>query len=887
MKHNIFYKAVRAIKVLIILGFITTNSIAQINNYDISPKTIPEHLIEIASAFEKNISFPSHYFNDDQFSIDLNGKSLEDALSILLKDTNIKYTIRIEEILIERYITFYGYVTDSLSGDYLVAAHVFDESSNNMSYTNENGFFTMTIPDKISQVQVSYIGYKSKKFKVAPDRVTNIELTSNNKINDILISDNEDKSLKNIAYEGTELLNQELRGISAAGGESDIFQYLYTQTGVQSGPDGFGGLHVRGGNSDQNLILLDGVLIYNPSHSFGLFSIFNTELIKSSQFKKSAFTSNNFGRTSSTLKIRLKEGNTKQWNTTLNQTSVSTNIAFSGPLIKNKLALSISGRKSIYDAVVRDRSRKSKLNKAETGLSNQGFYDTNFKLNWQLDLKNKFIFSYYKGNDNFSDESQYVDNGYDTEYRELSLFDANWSNQVLALNWNRIYNSKLFSNLSLSLSKYNYESSGSYNYTFNDFYYGDNEVSEYDSDFLVSINDYTLRYEFDYFLNNDQHLKFGILYSSKDLRPGVNQFRYRNVLTIYNGVPNEISDGDLIDNEYKARDFSLYFNYENKLSTKDHLNIGTNINRFDSENVLFDEFSNYWVYQLNLSYSRLLSSKTALSISADRMFQTMHLLTTSDIGFPNDIWVPSNEFIKPQIARQLNLSFKYNNKKFLTWNANLYYKINDNVLRYTFSENIPSLSEIATQLWEEEVESVTAYSRGVELSMEYYNQQTRLNLAYTLSKSDRSFDSNPNQERYSFEFDQRHRINLLFNRKISDKAWFYFNWNFATGLAQTIYRTNTPVDNLQFILPVSEGSSAINGFRLPNFHRLDVGIKFEYNSDRFSHRLMLGIQNLYNRANPIYAYDLIQGVGSLRPGINYNNALPIIPQLSYRINFKI
>ena len=846
-------------------------------------------LIELAAYFSKDISFHNSYFDNDLVDASFSNTPLDQCLKKILSSTDIQYKIFNDRIELKRYKTIYGYILDKLSGEKLINASVYLENSNLGVYSNEHGFFSFKVPFEVSQLSISYVGYTSEQISITESKNQQYEiyLEYDETIPEVIISNINIENDVHFELKGQELLEKDINTVVATGGEPDVFQYLYNLPGVNAGPDGLGGLHVRGGNVDQNLIMLDGIKIYNPSHSFGLFSIFNNDLLRSAEFKKSGFDPQNSGRLSSTLDMRLKDGNLKKWEANIGVSTLASSVALEGPLWKDKIGLIVSARRTHIDPVLESITEKRKDEEGLIGLNMHHFLDLNMKINIVASKKNRFYFSYYKGEDFYFDQSDIIFDDFDFEVEDLLNYEYEWGNELMALRWNYILNENWFSNLSVSYSEYDYESfnfSSVYSYDFI-------EDIEFDSlaitEFFSSISDLEVKWDLDYVPSEKYRAEFGMSYSNKNFAPGIFNYAYDVEVFQYDEEAYSELVSDQLDNAYNIKDYNLYFNNLIEVYDNTHLSFGGVGSYFKSEDLLFGDKSDYKLFQINAKLRQKLGRSISFAFSYDRSFQSIHLLSTANIGFPNDLWVPSTQNVSPSSSDQLDLSFIFNKGRF-SFKSQLYYKKLYDILRYNYGSSLPSLYEIVSQLWETEVVSGKGESYGFENLGSIESDHYSLNFAYAYSQSKHLFPSISGTADFPFEFDQTHKLSLQLKLKIKKSLWLFANWNYATGLAQTLYLTEAPYSPFESLYPPPEDQlSEVNGTRLPAYHRLDAGIIFSNKSSKRDLNIILGVQNVMNRKNVYYRYFLQDDFfDPSENGLKDNNSLPLLPQIRFNIRIK-
>ncbi len=277
----------------------------------------------------------------------------------------------------------------------------------------------------------------------------------------------------------------------------------------------------------------------------------------------------------------------------------------------------------------------------------------------------------------------------------------------------------------------------------------------------------------------------------------------------------------------------------------------------------------------------------AVSLSYGRSWQPLHLLTSAaDVGFPNDLWVPSTAQVRPQQSDQVNLNLIFADSKNWNINGSVYYKKMNHLLRYDGGGRLPSLYENASEDWQDRVIQGSGTSIGSELDLQYQNNNFKTNLSYTFSKTDRIFDALNDGKAFPFQFDQKHSLALSFYQAIGEKFWVYANWQLTNGLQQTLYKTDAPYQPLEnYSTPPEDQLSSLNGYSLPLYHRLDLGLICSFKTNKFNHELVLGVQNVYNRKNIYFSYQYENEYYPEDDERVDRRSLPILPTLRYKLAF--
>lgn len=859
-------------------------------NLDVQEEKRASVLLDLAVEYDYEIVFNAAYFKEEKITLSIRNETIREALKQILAGTRIDFKIEDRAIQLIKKKRLYGYIIDQQTGEKLINAAFYDPISGKGQYTNDYGFFSVDLPFETTEGIASYIGYESQHLplNLQDEQALSIELKPVLNLNEVVVFKDEQSQALKVSTNGDELLSNEIKSHFATGGEADIFQYLYQKPGVTKGPDGLGGLHVRGGNSDQNLILYDGVKVYNPNHSLGLFSIFNSNLLKHARFSKYNFNPRFGGNLSSVLDLRLKEGSLRNWGGNVSLSTLATQVTLDGPLVNDKTGLMVAVRRTHLDPYIKNRTESNKAEFDELGYSNHYFYDVNAKLHHRFGLNDRLFLSFYQGKDAYYDETDYLYEDEELYVDYLGDYDMKWGNRLLSLRWNHLFGNKMFANLTASYSNFNYNSVTYSRYISVDDLFGTFEYQEILTSFLSDISEVGVDYDVDYFPIENHHLLFGGGFHRVTYEPGVVSLRADDVADL--GIEDEYYENVFeqeVDNAYRSNAFHLYANDTWNLTEQSKIQAGIRYTLFQSEDFANNRRKVYHLFQSRLSYQYQLNRATAIALSYGRSWQPLHLLTSgADVGFPNDLWVPSTAFVRPQLADQVNLNLTYADGKYWSINGSIYYKQMKNLLRYESGGTLPSLYENASKTWQNEVVSGTGTAKGFELDVQYKSEGLKTNLSYTLSKTDRQFPDFNQNEAFPFQFDQRHSLALNVYQALKENIWIYVNWQLTNGLKQTLYKTDAPYQPLEtFSTPPEDQLSDENDYNLPIYHRLDLGLICTLKTNKLDHEFVLGVQNVYNQRNIYFAYQYQNEYFPEDDELVERKSLALLPTLRYKLSF--
>jgi len=772
--------------------------------------------------------------------------------------------------LFSQNITISGYIQDVKSGERLPFANVYEPHLKIGTSTNNYGFYSLTFPSSKDSLMliISYVGYKTQIEKLSLKKDTWLTI---NLLPDIFIS--EEVKVIAEAYDAIEEKSQmsqinipmkQIENMPAFLGETDVLKAIQLLPGVQSGSEGSSGLYVRGGSPDQNLILLDGTPVYNASHLFGFFSVFNSDAIKNVNLTKGGFPAHFGGRLSSVLEINMKEGNNQEFKGQATIGLIASKLTLEAPITKGKTSFIFSGRRTYIDILARPFM-------PDNSTGGYYFYDVNAKVNHTFSKDDRLFLSVYTGDDKFyaDDESSY-DN-----YSSSNEFGLGWGNITSTLRWNHLFSSKLFANTNLTYS----------NFTF----FSDIESSSKNSNVLnesfkvnysSGIKDYSGSIDFDYVPNPNHYIKFGGNIIHHTFNPGVVQFKISgNSTTNLDTTLSPI----ISHNSFES---NLYFEDDLKISKSFKTNIGIHTSLFSVKDKMFSSIEP----RISMRY---LIGGWSIKASYVMMTQYIHLLSNSGIGLPTDLWVPTTKRILPQKGQQAAIgfakTFDYNNELFEV-SVESYYKTMTGLIEYKEGSDFLGLQTD----WQDKIEIGNGKSYGVELFVQKKSGNTTGWIGYTLSWTDRQFDGLNFGKRFPFRYDRRHDISLALTHSFSNGIDLSLVWVYGTGNAITLgiakYRgigsPNEGYFNYDEYSRKSTYYGKRNDFRMEDYHRLDLSTSFKWGeNDR--NKFTIGIYNAYSHKNPFFYYfdNEWNMNGDSKRVLKQISLFPILPAISYSYKF--
>ncbi len=782
-------------------------------------------------------------------------------------------------------ITVNGHITDAQTGETLIAAGVLSDATHNSgAVTNNFGYYTLTIPGKATaenrpiHFQYSYVGYETQEVTLQDpkDTVINIALKPSAEISEAVIVARKDAGIQSTNIGAIEVPLKQIQNTPMLFGEADIIKVIQMMPGVQGGMEGFAGMYVRGGGPDENLVLLDGIPIYNMNHMLGLFSIFQPEAVKKVTLYKGAFPARYGGRVSSILDIRTNDGNMKETKGMFSVGLLSDKFHLEGPIIKDRLSYSVSARGMhtvFLDPVIRLAVNDIYFN--------YFYYDFSGKITWRISDSDRLYFGVYSGADRFQAK-------YDEEYgvgeSALESFGMNWGNNVASVRWNHVFGNRLFANTTVAFNRYKaktFSVSNDYGFLAN----GSKYAVEYDSEYGSGIRDYSAKIDFDYNPNPSHLIKFGTEYIFHNFIP--------ESMTV---ADNQIEAGTaVVDTTYNVYDTKRYPGHELSVYAEDDIRLGEylTVNPGVRASWFNTEGKNYFSVQPRASAKLAFSSGIAFKAGYARMAQYVHLLTSGMLSLPTDMWVPITKNIRPVISDQYSVGAYYDGLKGWEFSLEGYWKNMRNVLEYKDGTMILGMSGG----WENKVSMGEGRALGMELYVEKTAGALTGWLSYTLAKSDRRFpDGSINSGKaFPYKYDRRHNFNINLSYELSKKidfnaSWSYLSGNMATVPERYIFVTDPVSTGYDDGYSISEAEhvTSRNNYRLPPSHRLNLGVNFRKTTKRNNERIWnVSLYNAYNRMNPNIAYmtrGYIPEIGDSLV-IEQVTLLPILPSFSYTLKF--
>ncbi|TGD82711.1 TonB-dependent receptor [Hymenobacter wooponensis] len=754
-------------------------------------------------------------------------------------------------------LTLSGYVRATGTNEALPGATIAVPALGLGATTDDQGFYTLLLPTGPQEVTVSFIGYQPQTQTIALTRNQRLSFSlqaDNNTLGEVVIegSGTLKEKLQTTQMSVERLTSREAKLLPALFGEVDLLKTLQLKPGVQNGGEGTSGLFVRGGSADQNLFLVDDAVVYNPSHLFGLFSVFNPDAVQSVDLYKGGFPSQYGGRLSSVVDIKMRPGNSEKFTTSGGLGLISSRLTLEGPLPNRKGSWLVSGRRTYFDVFTRQVNKLNEDKEDWNPIPDYYFYDLNAKANYQLGAKDNVFLTGYLGHDVFGFNST---NGFN--------FDFSWGNAVASARWNHVFNKRLYVNTSASFTRYDYRIS--------------NALDQFSFDLSSEIRDFSLRTDFDYALNDRHAVKFGAAFTDHHFGTG----RLKA-----GAEDNSFNFGS--DINYRGQEAGVYASDNFRASDKLQLEYGLRVSGFQSGS---DQFGGLEP-RAAVRYS--LTPKISLKANYALMYQYVHLVSNSGASLPTDIWYPSRLSVKPQRSQQVatGVSFLLGDGTYLLTNE-LYYK---------WAQRQIDFRDGAQLFVNPDLDSEFLFGRGWaygnELYLEKKTGRTTGWIGYTLAWTKRRFPPQNgttginNGNTFYPNYDRRHNLTVVVLHQLTHRINLTSSFVFTSGQATTL-----PLGRFVFQDIFGANPSAVpvypqrNTYRLAPYNRLDLGLVYKLRPIREGGEsdLIFSVYNAYNRRNPYFVYfDQIKDKETARV-LSYRarqvSLFPVIPSVTYNFKF--
>ncbi len=764
--------------------------------------------------------------------------------------------------------TISGYVKEKSSGEPMIGANVYIKETLKGTTTNQYGFYSLTVPGGNVTLVISYVGFVNREFPLVLDKDTRVntelEVFAIETKEVTITAEKEDRNVQSTEMGREKMDVDQIKTLPAFMGEVDILKSIQLLPGVSSAGEGNSGYYVRGGGPDQNLILLDEANVYNASHLFGFFSVFNADAIQNVTLTKGNMPANYGGRLASVLDIQMKEGNNKKFGVEGGLGFVSSRLTVEGPIKKDTSSFIVSARRTFIDLFF---GKPFVSDESEISGNKYYFYDLNAKVNYRLSDKDRLFLSGYFGRDIFKFKSP------DSDF----FIEVPWGNATATARWNHLFNNKLFLNTSLIYTDYNFSFEG-----------GQNDFS---FKLFSGITDYNIKEDFTWLPNIRHNVKFGAQYIFHVFVPSNATAKAGEV----------VFDPGKILRQY-AHDAAIYINDEYEISDKWLINGGLRFTLFSQvgpfdryvlnpitdlaeDTIHYDAGENVQTYthvepRLSARYS--INSKSSLKASISQNYQYIHMVSLSSISLPTDTWVPSSDKVKPQSGTQYALGYFRNFKQnMFETSLEVYYKTLENQLEY--EEGFLPENSVNSNL-DNYFVSGKGWSYGAELFLKKSKGKFTGWIGYTLAWTKRKFPDLNQGNTYFPKYDRRHDISIVLTYEVSKRVTLGATWVYATGNLNTFPERMFFMSNGDI---VEDYGGQRNNYRMDPYHRLDVSVNVKGKEHKnFQGSWNFSVFNLYNRYNPYIIYfDKTYSENTITISAKQISLFPILPSVTYNFKF--
>jgi len=727
--------------------------------------------------------------------------------------------------------TISGSITDTETGESLMGVNIFLLSNpQNGVVSNYYGYYALRLPVGTYTLVFNSLGYKQKEVTIHLQKDIKLDIKlipASETLEEVVIS--QQTKIRNVhsTVLGTNSINvKAIENLPVLLGEKDILKIIQLLPGIKPAGEGQSGFYVRGGNIDENLILLDEAPVYNASHLLGFFSVFNSDVLRNVKLYKGHIPARFGSRLSSVMEVRMKEGNNQELHGQGGIGLISSRLTLEAPIVKDKASFLISGRRTYADLLMKAVSSDPDIDNTKLY-----FYDLNIKTNWRINQNNRLFLSGYFGRDIFK------------ILEEEDQFGFSWGNATTTLRFNHVFNSRLFSNTSLIFSDYNYhiklEEKG-----YTDFFF----------DLGAGIQDLSLKNDFNYYMNDRHKINFGFDITHHTLKPSSFksndqdfELEAKNLINRY-ALENAIYASD----EYSLSD-NLKIYYGLRYTHFIHLG-GGDFTKYNAQGeVAFKKHYNRWEaiktfhgFAPRVSVSYALNNQESVKLAYAKTYQFLHLMSNSSSSNPTDVWMPSGLNIPAQTSHQTSLGYFRNLKDGdLEFTAEIYYKTMQNVVDYKTGTRITLNPEVEKDL-------IYGHGKAYGLELLLRKKEGKLKgwISYTLSRSLKKFNGINKGKWFPARQDRIHDISAVVNYKLTPRTDLGAVWVYYTGNAVTFPAGFYEIDGYEYPYFTER-----NGGRMPNYHRLDLSITLHNKpGKKFRSSWNFSLYNAYGHLNPYIIY---------------------------------
>jgi hypothetical protein len=763
--------------------------------------------------------------------------------------------------------TISGFLKDAKNGEALIGVNVYKQGTSIAATSNVYGFYSLTLPQGKHSIMFSYLGYTpvQKDTTLSKNITLNMELAeASTSLNEVVISsEREDQNIKSMEMSSVKMDMKQISKIPALLGEVDVIRSIQLLPGVTTVGEGASGFNVRGGNVDQNLILLDEAPVYNSSHLFGFFSVFNPDAVKDVKLIKGGIPAQYGGRLSSILDIRMKEGNSKKFEINGGIGTIFSRFSIEGPIIKDKMSFIVAGRRSYIDVLA-----KPVLKQKYPDLANAKFYfyDLTAKINYRINNKNTLFLSGYFGRDVFG-----------------AGFTFNWGNATTSARWNHVFGDKLFLNTTAFYSNYTYKLG------FQD------ESNGQGFDWNSKIINYSVKPDFTYFFNNKNTFHFGGQSIFMEFQPGNAIITASDKSTRNISLPSKfaLENALYFDDEFKINS-RLSFNVGLRYSLFDFMGKGNAYEYYDSvpnshkrfkdtiAYTMFQPIKQYGNFEPRFSMKYELNDASSIKASYNRTAQYIHLVSNTAAATPLDIWTPSTNNIVPQLADQVAVGYFRNFKhNMFETSVEVYYKSMQHQLDYVDNAQL-----LLNKYLEQDLLQGIGRAYGAEFFVKKAKGKFTGWISYTLSKTQRKIIGISNDQWYSNKYDRPNNVSVVLMYNLNKRWEFSMDFVYITGTPNTFPNSRFEIQGY------TQGYNTTglrNTFRNTPYHRLDASATYNFKKNdtrKWQSSIVFSVYNAYARRNAFAIYfQALPTNQTQTQAIRYSIVGSVIPAVTYNFKF--
>lgn len=842
-------------------------------------KSLKEALDKLKRKTGLRLSYADKTLGNKRITIKARGRKTGKILSDILRRNALTYELRANQIVIRpapRLSTqipkhlLTGVIMDASSNKTLPAVTIHVPQRKRQFLSSRDGHFDLELHacDTLI-ISLLYIGYATQTltFPFRQDTSIHIKLIpANETLSEVVVlgsPDEPDEQKEREAVVTTEQIDL-LRSLK---NEKDIIKSIQLLPGVQSGNEGFAGLYVRGGSIDQNLVLLDDVPVYNATHLLGIFSIFNEQTLSDISLHKNSIPANYGGRLSSVLNVTTRDGNMKQLSARGTIGLLTSGLLLEGPIKENKTSFLLSVRRTWLDMLIQPLSKRwlsDSFTINDTQLATNGqvsyyFYDLNAKVTHIFSDKDRLSVSLYNGGDKFDFTDKFDRKENSDLFQSQNILSLLWGNLTASARWSHVFQKGVSINTTVSFTDFQFDFFNQYDYlesTKDSLIAGRRTILNYASD----IRDLNLKSDLSYEINSNNMLDFGMQATQHSFAPGINSLEEENIDTLEQLNPR------FENPRLSAWEFGIYTQSQHTIG-RFSLNAGIRAGVFAVDKKLFSTF------EPRLSTSIQLTKHYALRGAYTKTSQFLHLLSTSNLGLPNDLWIPSLDGIPPEKSWQTSFGMMWSNKNY-AFSIDTYYRQMDNLVALNNGDSLL----IRENYWKEQTVSGKGRAYGVETTLVKQTGKTTGIIGYTLAWSDRQFGDINKGEVYPYKYGRRHDLSIALQHQLSKKIALKTDWAYGNG---TRYSTPTIIPG--YPRPVYD---AKNNAEMSPFHRLNIGIMINgKKAEKYTWKLDVGVYNIYNRKNPFFTYPAQSNTADSEMVYKELSLFPIMPNINYSFKF--